>query len=181
MSIFIVAIMVLSVMGFALTFTEQNTQQLDYNGTKFTRTQNGWQTELNSQKIEFISYPGEVEDIQMDENVKAALGTARVLWFSYDPGEIYSQEIAGAMYYMEDSLGKISIYVQRGLLNNTDYLLPEATCKNATATVPMLIIMSGNETKISSNNTCIIAEASSTRDVYRIADRLLFQEFKVIK
>ena len=179
MSIFIAAIMILSVMGFALTFNEENTQQLDYNGTMFTRTQNGWQAELNSQKIEFLAFPSEVEDIPFDEGSKVALDGAKVLWFTYDPGETYSQEIAEAMYYTEDLLAKTDIYVQRGLLNNTGYVLPEITCKNATAAVPVLVIHSGNETKISHDNGCITASAENTRDVYRIADRILFQEYQV--
>jgi hypothetical protein len=47
--------------------------------------------------------------------------------------------------------------------------------------VPVLIIESGNETSIKHNNGCIIATASSGREIYLASDRVLFQAFKVIK
>ncbi len=182
MSLFIAAIMILSVIGFSLTFTEENTQQLAYNDTDFTRTQNGWQTKINNNKVEFYTFPSELEDIQFDEGAGVALDGVKVLWFSYNPKETYAQEIADTLFYMEESLGKAAgIYVQRGLTNNTGYELPEATCANATATVPVLILESGNETSIKHNNGCIIATASSGREIYRVGDRILYQEFKVMK
>jgi hypothetical protein len=182
MSLFIAAIMILSVLGFALTFTEDNTQQLSYNDTKFTRTQTGWQAKINGVKADFSTFPSELEDIPFDEGAGVALDGAKVLWFTYNPKDTYAQEIADTLYYMEDSLGKVAdIYVQRGLTNNSGYVLPEATCANATITIPVFLLQSGNETSIKHNNGCIIATASSAREIYRIGDRMLYQEYKVMK
>ncbi len=181
MSIFIAAIMIFSVIGFALTFTEPN-PPVDYNDTEFTRTQQGWQAKINDQKTTFYYFPTEVEDIPFDEGAGVAINGARVLWFTYNPKETYAKEIAGALFYMEESLGNVAeIYVQRGLTNNTDYALPEADCANATAAVPVFILQSGNETSITHSNGCITATARGGSDIYRLADRMLYQAFKVIK
>jgi hypothetical protein len=181
-SLFIAAIMILSVVGFALTFTEENNQQVEYNGIKFSRTQNGWQAKINDVKAEFLDFPTEVEDVQFDQGAAVALDGAKVLWFSYSPSDTYAREIADTLYYMEDNLGKVAeIYVQRALTNNTDYLLPEITCANATVAVPVFILQSGNETSIKHDNGCIIATASSGRDIYRAGDRVLYHALKVIK
>ncbi|MEM4239774.1 MAG: hypothetical protein QXM31_04025 [Candidatus Woesearchaeota archaeon] len=181
MSIFISAVMILSVIGFSLTMTEPE-QQVEYNGMKFTRSQAGWQAKINNVKTELYYYPAELEDIPVDEGVGVALDGIRVLWFSYNPADTYAQEIAGTLFYMEDLLAKVKdVYVQRGLLNNTDYALPEATCANATLAVPVLVLQSGNETSVRHDNGCIIATASSGRDISMVGDRVLYQAFGVMR
>lgn len=180
MSIFISAIMILSVIGFALTFTEPE-HQLEYNGIKFSRTQQGWQAKINNIKMQFVYHPLELEDISLDEGAKAALDT-RVMWFSYSPEDTYAREVADALFYMEEKLNNADkIYVQRALLNNTGYVLPEVTCANATITVPVLILKSGNETTIKHENGCIIATAEDSRDIYRIADKILYEALEVTR
>jgi len=181
MSIFISIVMILSVVGFALTMSEPG-QQVEYKGIKFTRTQGGWQAKINNVKTQFYYHPAELDDIPVDEGVKVALDGIRVLWFTYDPKDIYAQEIAGTLFYMEDSLAKVNdIYVQRGLVNNTGYALPEAGCANATMAVPVFILQAGNETSIRHENGCIIATAENGRDVLRAGERILYEEFRVMQ
>ncbi len=181
LSLFIAAIMVLSVIGFALTFTEPG-QQAEYNGIKFTRTQRGWQAKINDVKMQFFYHPAELEDIPFDRGAAVALDGPRVVWFSYNPNDIYSTNIADAMFYMEDSLGKwANVYVQRALTDNTDYQLPQINCSNATMEVPVIIMQSGNETIIEHTDGCIIATADNARDIYRLGDRIIYHELKVMK
>ncbi|MEM2915748.1 MAG: hypothetical protein QXT19_00055 [Candidatus Woesearchaeota archaeon] len=181
MSIFISAIMILSVIGFALTFTEPE-HQVEYNGIKFSKTQQGWQAKIKGVKMQFFYHPAEVEDIPFDKGAGVALDGPRVVWFSYNPNDLYSAEIADVMYYMEDSLGKwANVYVQRALTDNADYQLPQITCANATMEVPVIIIESGNETVVEHRDGCIIASADNARDIYRLGDRLIYQELKVMK
>ncbi|MEM4254037.1 MAG: hypothetical protein QXR48_01480 [Candidatus Woesearchaeota archaeon] len=180
MSIFISAIMILSVIGFALTFTAPE-HRVEYNGMKFSRTQQGWQAKINNIKLQFTYHPLELEDISLDEGAKATLDT-RVMWFSYSPEDIYAREVADALFYMEEKLNNADkIYVQRALLNNTGYVLPEVTCTNATTAVPVFILQSGNETIIKHENGCIIATAEDGRDIYRIADKMLYQALGVTR
>ncbi len=179
MSIFIAVIMIVSVIGFSLTMTEP-AEEIEYGDYTFTRTQQGWQTKINEVKTQFYFHPVEVEDIIFDEGAGVAIDGIRVTWFTYDPKDSFAQEIADDLFYMEEYLGKANIYVQRGLTNNTDYLLPEINCVNATITVPVFLLKSGNETSIRHENGCIIATAESARDVYRVGDRMLYEVFGVI-
>ncbi len=180
-SLFIAAIMIFSVIGFALTFTEPSSQ-VEYNGYKFTQTQQGWQAKINDVKMQFFYHPAELEDITFDKGAGVALDGPRVLWFSYNPNDLYSTDIADVMFYMDDSLNKwAGVYVQRALTDNTNYQLPQITCANATMAVPVIIMQSGNETIVEHKDGCIIATAENARDIYRLGDRLLYQELKVMK
>jgi hypothetical protein len=181
MSIFIAVIMIVSVIGFALTMGEPG-QQEEYNSHKFTRTNAGWKTKIDGKSTEFLTFPSELENIPFDEGAKTAMEDVKVMWFVYNPKELYSQEVADALFYMEEMLNNAdTLYVQRALTNSTGYALPEISCANATVSVPVLILQSGNETSIKHENGCITATAEDGRDIYRIADRLLYQAFGVME
>lgn len=180
MSIFIAIIMILSVIGFAFTFTEPPAR-LEYNGIAFAHTTQGLQAKINGTKLTFYHFPGQLEDIAFDEGAKAALEDTRVIWLSYDPNDVYATEIADVLYYMEQTLDTVGdVYVQRGLVNSTDYGLSEITCANATVTVPVLVMQSSNETGVTHVNGCITAVAASGQEVYQVGDRLLYQAFGVM-
>lgn len=182
MSVFIAVIMIVSVIGFALSFAQPPAERLQYRDHKFIRTQQGVQTKINNIKVYFNYFPRDLEDIQFNEGAKAAMDGVRVFWFSYDPNDLYAREIADVLYYMEEVLGTVNDqYVQRGLVNNTDYALPQITCANATTAVPVLIIQSGNETKVEHENGCITAFASGERAVYQVGDRVLYQALGVME
>lgn len=180
MSVFIAVIMIVSVIGFSLTFATP-AQKLTYNDFTFLQTAQGWQTKINTMRVIFSNYPAQLEYIPFDEGAKTALD-ARALWFSYDPNDLNAPAIADIFFYMEEVLATVSdIYVQRGLVNNTEYVLPEATCMNATVTVPVLLFRSGNETAITHEQGCIIATAESDQELYRLGDRLLYQALGVMR
>lgn len=181
MSIFIAAIMVISVIGFALTFATP-TEQLEYNGYKFARTSQGLQTKVNGIRLTFYYYPAEIADIPFPDEAKQTIEGSKVLWFSYDPNDLYAPEIADVFFYIEEALAAVKdVYAQRGLINSTGYDLPEITCANATSTVPVLIMRQGNETKIEASQNCVIVNAAIVNDVYKAGDRLLYQAFNVMK
>jgi hypothetical protein len=181
MSLFIAVIMIVSVIGFALSF-HQPPETLKYRGTTFVRTQQGLQATIDGMRLYFYNFPGYLEDIPVSEEAKAPLENARVLWFSYNPQDEHASEIADAMFYLEEALAAVKDrYVQRGFINNTDYALPEITCANSTAAVPVLIMQSGNETAITAENNCIIATATSRAAVYQIGDRILYQATGVMQ
>ncbi len=180
MSLFIAFIMIVSVIGFALTFTEP-TQKLEYNEYTFIQTAQGWQTKINDLRVTFSNYPAQLEYITPGEGTAAALDT-RVLWFSYDPTDVNAPDVAAALFYMEDVLSTVKdTYVQRALLNNTGYVLPQVTCANATTTVPVLILQSSNETTVTHEAGCIVATAESAQAVYQVGDRLLYQALGVMQ
>jgi hypothetical protein len=180
MSLFIALIMIVSVIGFAISFVEPK-QEADYGNYEFVLTSQGWQTRINNIKLYFINHPTEVEYIKMDDATKNLLQNNRVLWFTYDPNDTEAQAIADALYYAEQAVGTVkNTFVQRGLINNTGYALPEVTCLNATQAVPVLILQSGNETKTSQQANCITATAENQQAVYEIGDRILYTAIGVM-
>ncbi len=181
MGLFIAFIMIVSVLGFALSFRAPSAEKLEYQGYTFIRTNQGLRTNINDINIYFYYFPRDIADIEFDEGAKTALDT-RVLWFTYDPNDEFATEIADSLFYIEDVLGTVSDkYVQRGLTDNTEYVLPEVSCANATTTVPVLLLQSGNETTIKHDNGCIIATAISQKEVYQIGDRILYQSLGVMQ
>ena len=181
MSIIIAIIMIASVIGFAIEFSAPANPPITYGSYKFVSTQQGYQTTVKNTKVYFYNPPQQLEELPFDEGAKTALDGARVLWFTYDPNDEHAKEIADSLYYMEEALDQVSnVYVQRGLLNTTGYQLPEITCANATVNVPVLLLRSSNETRITHNTGCITATAASRNDVYQLGDRLLYQQFGVM-
>lgn len=181
MSLFIAVIMIVSVIGFSLTFAEPP-EQLEYNNYKFVRTNQGLRTEIKDTNVFFYHFPRDLESIPIDEGAKAALEGTRVLWVVYEPTDINAAEISDVLYYIEDVLNTVSdTYVQRGLMNNTGYVLPQINCANATTTVPVLTLTTGNETRISHENGCVLATAETPQEVYRAGDRILYQLLGVMK
>ena len=61
-----------------------------------------------------------------------------------------------------------------------EFTLPVITCDDATSSVPVLYFVESNETKIYSENGCIIAEAKFETDLLRIKDRLLYERLGII-
>jgi len=181
MSLFIAFIMIVSVIGFSLSFAQPAGEKLQYKEHKFVRTQQGLRTKLNDINVYFYSFPRDIEEMEFDEGAKVAVDSARVIWLSYDPQDEKAADIADTFYYMEEILGRVAdVYVMRGLTNNTGYQLPQVTCANASTTVPVLVLTSGNETRITHQSGCITAAAVESKDVYRAGDRILYQVLGVM-
>ena len=179
MGLFIAFIMIVSVIGFALSFATP-TEKVKYGGYTFTRTSQGWHAIIDDVRATFIYPPTQLEYIDLPSAATPALGS-RVIWVTYDPYGADPQQIADVFYYIDDVLTTIKdTYVQRGLVNNTDYQLPEITCANATAAVPVILIVRGNETMINYNDNCLTATAETARDVYQVGDRILYQALGVM-
>lgn len=175
MSLFIAFIMIASVIGFAFSFT-QPVEKLQYKDFTFVSTPQGLQTTVNDIRLYFYYFPRDLEDVQFDEGAGVALDGARVLWVSYDPNDAYATEIAGMLFYIEEALSETdTAFVQRGLVNNSGYVLPEVSCANATASVPVIVMQSGNETKVTHRDGCVVATAASRPETAMVGDRLLYE------
>lgn len=176
MSVFIAVIMIVSVIGFSLSFAQPAGEKLQYNSYTFVRTPQGLRTTLNDVTVYFSYLPRDLEDIEIDEGAKTAVQGAKVLWFTYDPQDEFAPEIADVQYSLDDALAKVAdVYVMRALVNNTGYQLPVITCANASAVVPVILLQSGNETVITHQNGCVRVRAASKQEVYQVGDRLLYQ------
>ena len=184
MSIFIVAIMVLSVFGFMMSYqTNQQSEKLDeYNGHEFKKTSQGFMTELNDEKIYFKYYPGDLEKINISDDAKAILSETEAMFITYDPDSDFASAISELEFDMEQKIQKIGKpIIAKGLTNATDYALPEITCSNATAVMPVLYVKRGEKSEVTSSNNCITLTAETESILNAYYTKLLYITFGVMK
>ena len=94
--------------------------------------------------------------------------------------DTFSEEIALAQYNMALTLNNVNIYLRKGFTQNNTFNLPIITCENATFAVPIIYFKQSNETKITIEDNCIIAEAINAVEILRIKDRLLYSILGII-
>ncbi len=174
---FIAFIMVSSIIGF-IYGGERDT--FKYKDIKFTRTQNEWSAVINNRKMVFNYFPAEVEGVNVSSDVITALLNKPEIDTTSETDDMFAEEIALAQYNMALTLNNFNIYMRRGFTTNNTFDLPIITCENATVVVPIIYFEHSNETRVSIENNCVIAEARNNFDVLRIKDRLLYSILGII-
>lgn len=174
----IVILMVLSVAGFYVGSTGDGQTQR-YNGIKFTSTQRGIFASIEGIRYGFTFFPSQVESIPVDPGVTELIRGPYVV-VTYDPASNYSQGMAAAQYYLAEVLASRGTYVQPAVTDDASYNLPLLSCANSTTTEPVLLLKESNETRITLQDSCIIASAETLEDVFRIQDLLLFTALGVM-
>lgn len=174
---FIAFIMISSVIGF-LYGGQRN--QFKYKDLKFTRTQNQWTTIINNQKLIFDYFPAEVEQINLSSDIITSLLNKPEIDTTSQINDTFSEEIALAQFNMALTLNILNVYIRRGFTTNNTFDLPIITCEDATIAIPILYFKQSNQTKITLENNCIIAEARDNFDILRIKDRMLYSMLGII-
>lgn len=159
-----------------------NTYSEVYNGVKFESVPNAnvFVAEIDEQEVFFSYLPRDVETMTVDTNVFPLLTNKPQLKITSDSLTNYS-DIKSLISYDMSRLFE-SVDIQRGYVDeNNPYGFEQITCEDATEFVPVLYLMNSNETKISVNNNCVIAQADSQFGYLRIRDRLLFGMYGIIE
>ncbi len=175
---FIVFIFVSSIVGFIYS---GETDSFKYKDFKFTRTQTQWFTTINNQRLSFDYFPSEVEQIELSEETKTILLNKPEIDITSDTDDIYIEDISLAQYNMGISLSTLNIYVRSGFTTNNTYDMPIITCMDATLAVPIIYFQHSNQTKVTLQDNCIIAEARNNMDILRIKDRILYSIFGIME
>jgi len=174
---FIAFIMISSIIGFIYS---GRTDTFKYKDLKFTRTQNQWYTVINNQRLIFNYFPTDVEQINLTQEITTILLNKPEIDTTSELNDTFAEEIALAQYNMALTLNNLNIYIRQGLTTNNTFNLPIITCKDATLAVPIIHFKQSNQTKITLENNCIIAEARNNIDILRIKDRLLYSMLGII-
>ena len=174
---FIAFIMISSIIGFMYG---GQTDTFKYKDLKFKRTQNQWSTVINNQKLVFNYFPADVEQINLSSDIITLLLNKPEIDTTSEINGTFSEEIALAQYNTALTLNNFNIYVRRGFTTNNTFNLPIITCEDATFAVPVLYFKQSNQTKVTLENDCIIAEARNNIDILRIKDRLLYSMLGII-
>ena len=180
-AVFLVAVMVLSTLGFVLDFASSS-QKETYGDWKFTLKDNVWVTSINGVDASFSYLPSDVESLSLSSSKTMMLKNAKQLGLSYDSGSSLASSFAEVQYDLARRLDELSgVYVVRGLVNNSGTALPILTCENATSTFPVIVFEENETTAFVESGSCIHAGAIFSNDVYRLGDRLLYGATGVIQ
>lgn len=170
MGIFIVTIMILSVFGFMLGY-QSPTAQNAYNEISFVQTQSGWAANIAGMNRFFRFHPLDVETVNISDSTAAILQTANTVIVSYNDSND-AETLALAQFYVEQTIGDVIIVV-RGLTTNSTSL-PQLTCKDGMPKQPVIMLKIGSSTSLTTDGSCIIVEAESTRELFQILDRIQY-------
>ena len=184
MSIFISAIMVLSVIGF-MSNSDDSNPDLDYNNFSFSITEdNRWVLNIKSpekQQIMFYNHPSEVDYINLSSEASSMLAGAKVIYATSDPDDIFKEEISLTEFEIKDLMGKRGVYFESFFTKDNQFSKPVVTCRNSTYYAPVLYFKQGNETRISYENNCIMLESESEYGIMKLRDRILYAFLGVIR
>ncbi|MBW2988688.1 hypothetical protein KY358_00055 [Candidatus Woesearchaeota archaeon] len=176
---FISFIMATSIIGF-LYGGESDT--VKYDEFRFRRTDIGWSARIGDKILDFSFFPSEVENINLSQDIVVSLLNRPEIDTTSELDSLFSEEIALAQYNMAVALNNIRVYVRKGAVEeDNEFGLPSITCEDATSSVPVIYFMRSNQTKVSLEDNCIIAEARSSVDILRIGDRLLYSMLGIIR
>jgi len=179
--IFISLIMVSSIFGIMFSGYRQNQFSIKYNGIRFVRENNQVLTTINDKKLFFDYFPTEVEQIELSQDIKNALINKPEIDTTSEVNDTFSEEIALAQYNMPLALNSFNIYTRSGFTTTNKFNLPVITCEDSTQAVPIIFFKQSNQTKITLENNCIIAEARNNIDILRIKDRIIYTLLGIIR
>ena len=176
MGIFIVAIMVLSGVGYMWSGSA-NTPG-NYDGHKLIMQNNRWYAETGEDTyVSFSYHPSELESMNMSSSLTQYLKNVRMLYMTFDPESELVQEFEIQRLRLERVMPEhLSIYPSTGVTKNTSQYsaYPVIGCENSTVHVPVLYFREGNTTEIIAQDTCIILQARNGFEIDIVTDRLLY-------
>ena len=178
MAALIAFIMVGSILGYV---SMDRQTQYKYNDIKFIQEQNGWSAIINNARLNFYYLPQEVEQITLSPDVTSALLNKPEIDTTSKVNDTFSEEIALAQYTMALTLSNVNVYTMQGFTTNNTFNVTIITCKDSTPAVPVIFFQQSNETKVTLQENCIIAEARNNLDILRIKDRLLYSILNIIE
>lgn len=170
----IIGIMILSTLALVVVDYASNSSggTLKYNGYKFTLVEQQYRAKVNGVQRSFIFFPGDLEYIQIPDDVKALLAKP-VLTVTYDPNSALSSNLGEAQYYFEAQLTDSKI-IERAVTNNEGVELPQKTCADATETQPVIELLESNQSIIKAESNCVKIQALDAFDLYQQTERVVY-------
>lgn len=177
--IFIVLIMIGTSFGVFIG-TTGNSQKVRYNNIVFSFNGNYWMAKINGAQAAFSFQPKDVESIYMAPGIKGMLANRLEIDSTSEYNSTANQQIALAQRNIGLTLANYRIYLRQGFTAPNPYNLPVFNCSAATENVPVIYFTLSNETKVFSEDNCIILQASKPAEVEKAKDRLLYSILGVI-
>ena len=171
-TIILAGIMIFSVFGIIFGGYDKGSEIKHYNDIKFILTEKGWAADIGGKKLAFDYFPGDLEEIKVDNRVKEKLRDAQVVYLTFNPGTKNVQKFELLRFNLQQSLlnGFNIMSIPAISIFNQTYNQPVITCKNATYLVPVINIIetkNATESGIGIKGDCVelVADEYSTKAV----------------
>lgn len=163
-----------------IMMARNNNDTLKYNNFKFNKINNRWVTKINGKETYFEYSPKQLESMSVPADLKKILDVDNA-YMSFEVTRNLQYIDLIRLSFITSMEDNFNISILSGTTNKTDsYDFPIINCENATEEMPVIKFVKGNETKIYSEENCIIAEAQTESDFLAVSDRILYSLFGVI-
>lgn len=182
MACFIVFIMVASTLGFVMNFSGNalGGNTIYYNGTNFQQLQNGYSAKVDEVELITNFFPSDIDYIQVSPEIISLIKNTPMLQITSNFSGNYSESIAYSAFELGKALEGKKIFAPVGFIQETGLKTSIVSCSNATQFVPVLYFKNSDTTKISLNDSCIIAESDDELGFVKLKDRLIYGVFGII-
>lgn len=180
MGLFIAFIMVFSIFGFVIDFAVRpSVSKAEYGDFKFKIVGEQYITKINGKEHVFVFFPGDLEFIQVSDEVRKLLESP-VLAVTYNPNSSIAQNLGEAQYYFELQLQDVKA-IERALTNNEGTQLSQKSCGDASEAEPVILLQKADESGIVAKDSCIILSAVDPFDLYQQTERIIYTVLGVMK
>jgi hypothetical protein len=155
------ATMILSMFGIMLSSFNSGNEKARYGSHKFQRSTSGWVTEINKQDVEFNYLPQDIEQLSLSTDVKEALLGKKAIYITFNPNTKNVEMFELMRFEIGLKLSEVGgVYAMQGISEpNENYKQPLVGCSNATATMPVISLVEGNESKAYLDGDCVVVES----------------------
>ncbi len=157
MSIFIAAIMILSVLGIAIQYTTSNSENIKFRGQKFTPYQGGWITYKDNKQILIPTQPDLLQYQQVPSISFADLDKASKIYFTSNPNNQLPQN---ALFSIQNNIFPYLNNIVVACIEDSPACsnLPLKTCNDAEQGTIILQAQISNTSTASFSNNCLLIQ-----------------------
>jgi len=127
--------------------------------------------------------PKSVENITITKDIKNNILNKKSIYITVDP-KSSSVPVIGAIEISEIISRKLGIFNKETVGATTEYAnnyTAVATCDNVTDEIGVIWLKLGPETRVFSENGCILVQGENEWEIVRAADRLIYQMLTIME
>ena len=180
MVLFVAIIMISSTIG--LVSTGSGTTKEKYNDYKFSVDQTGTTLYWDDELIKFYHNPYQLESINISSDIINKIENTAMIYLTFKANNTMPETIDRVRFDLTNKfIDHLGIYVINGIDHNEAIpALQIIDCINATNTIPVLKIETGDLFGIIEKNNCITFIANNELDLIALEEALLYRLLGVI-
>lgn len=152
---------------------------LEYGDFIFEMTGNGWISNIDNNRLNFIYHPVEIDTLDINNKSIDLIKDADYLRLSYNPNSSLTLEISRIMDYFAIKFEEAQIYSERGFSVETEYDVSLFNCDVSTSEIPVILFEEG-ELNMELEGDCLIISAPDQDSFLRMTERILYSYYGVI-